>query len=98
MQRGDSMELNYEGLEMQKWNILSDRAENLDEKNEVICLVIMVTLGVMVIKMSKYLNFCIFCWWQQNPVIIWKKYLRASERSNLAFSENVMDCWNLSYH
>ena len=52
------MELNFEGLEMQKWNILSDRAEKLDEKNEVFCLVIMSTLGVMV--MSKCQNTSIF--------------------------------------
>ena len=30
------MELNFEGLQMQKWNILTDRAQRLDEKNGVI--------------------------------------------------------------
>ena len=34
-----------------------DRAQRVDEKNGVICLVIMFTSGVMVIKMSKIPNF-----------------------------------------
>ena len=32
MQRGDPMELYFEGLEMQKWNISTDRAQRIDEK------------------------------------------------------------------
>ena len=27
------MDLNFEGLEMQKWNILTDRSQGVDEKN-----------------------------------------------------------------
>ena len=42
MQEGDSTELNFKGLEMQKWNISTDRAQRADAKNGVICLVIMV--------------------------------------------------------
>ena len=30
------MELNFEGLQMQKWNIPTDRAQRLDEKNGAI--------------------------------------------------------------
>ena len=37
-----------------------DRAQRVDEKNEVICLVIVFTLGVMVIKMSKMVHFLYF--------------------------------------
>ena len=59
MQRGDPMELNFEGLEMQKWNIPTDRAERWDGKNGVICLV-MFTPKVMVIKMSKIAHFLYF--------------------------------------
>ena len=33
MQNGDPMKLNSEGLEMQKLNISTDRAQRLDEKN-----------------------------------------------------------------
>ena len=53
-----------EGLEMQKWNISTDRAQRADEKNGVICLVIMFTPGVMVIKMSKIAHFCTFYRWE----------------------------------
>ena len=59
------MVLNFEDLEMQKWNIPSNKAEGADEKNGVICLVIKLTSGVMAIKMSKMVIFCIFCLWQQ---------------------------------
>ena len=38
-----------------------DSAQNVDEKNEIICLVIMLTLGVIFIKMSQWLIFFILC-------------------------------------
>ena len=47
------MKLNFEGLEMQKWNKPTDRAQKVDKKNEVICLVIIFNSRIMVIKMSK---------------------------------------------
>ena len=37
------MELNFEGLQMQKLNTQADRAQRVDGKNGVICLVIMFT-------------------------------------------------------
>ena len=61
MQRGDSMELNFEGFEMQKRNISMQKAQAVDEKNEVICLVMKFTPRVMVIEMSKMAHFYIFC-------------------------------------
>ena len=54
------MELNFERIEMQKWNIPTDRAERVDGQNGVICLVIMFTLRVMIIKMSKMAHFLYF--------------------------------------
>ena len=51
----------------QKWNIPADRAQWLDEKNGVICLVIMFAPRVMVIKMLK--------------MAVGVKYLNAPERS-----------------
>ena len=42
-------DMNFEGLEIQKWNIPTDRTWRVDEKNGVIFLVIMFTPGVMVI-------------------------------------------------
>ena len=60
MQRGDSMELNFEVLEIQKLNIPKDRAQRIDEKIGIICLVIMIPLRVLVIKMSKMTHFGFF--------------------------------------
>ena len=42
---------------MQKWNILTDIAQRVDEKNGIICLVIMLTPRIIVIKMSKKFVF-----------------------------------------
>ena len=50
----DPMELNFEGLEVQ---ISTDRAQRVDEKNGVVCQVIMFTPRVMVFKIS---NMAIF--------------------------------------
>ena len=60
IQKEDPKELNFEGLEMQKWNKQTDRTQRADEKNGVICLVIMFAPGVMVIKMSKMAHFLYF--------------------------------------
>ena len=63
MQRENPMELNFEGLlnfEMQKVNVATDRAQLVAEKNGVICLVVMFTLRVMVMKMSKVFQFLYF--------------------------------------
>ena len=54
------MELNLEGLEMQKWNILTDMDQRLDEKNVVIYLVIKFALRIMVINISKIAHFMFF--------------------------------------
>ena len=61
MQKEDPMELQFEGLEMQKCNIQTERTRRAGEKNEVICIVTIFTPKVMVIKMSKMVHFCIFC-------------------------------------
>ena len=55
------MESNSEGLEMHKRNVPTDRAERVDEKNGVTCLVIMLIPRVMDINMSKIAAFCILC-------------------------------------
>ena len=47
------MELNFEGLKMQKLNIPTEQAEWVDVKNGVLCLAVMVTPRVMVVKLSK---------------------------------------------
>ena len=37
----------YEDLQMQKWNVPMDRAQRVDERNGVICLVFTVTIEVI---------------------------------------------------
>ena len=48
----DPMGLKFQVFEMQKWNISTYRAQRVDEKNDVIRLVIFIS-KVMVIRMSK---------------------------------------------
>ena len=50
-------ESNFEGLEMEKWNIPMERDQRLDEKNGVICLFMP---RVIVIEMSKMAYFLYF--------------------------------------
>ena len=79
------IELNFEGAEMQKLNILMDRTQRADEKNEIICLVIMFTHGVMVIKiveLGQFLYFLLMA--AKKKVTVWAKYLSAPERFSLA--------------
>ena len=58
----------------------------------------MFTPGVIVIKMSKVAQFVFSADASKKLVPVWTKYLRASERSYLALSENAMNSWILSYH
>ena len=45
MQMGDAMELTFEGLEMEKRNLPTDRVQRADEKNWVTCPVIISISG-----------------------------------------------------
>ena len=51
------MKLNFEGLVLQKYYIPTNSAQEVDENNRVICLIIMFTPRVMVTKMSKISHF-----------------------------------------
>ena len=97
--REDSMQLNFEGLQMQKWNIPTDRAQRAYEKNGIICLVMVFTSRLMVIKMIKNSSFSLFyADGSKKSVKVWTKYLSVSKRSYLALLENIMDYLVLSYH
>ena len=89
--------MNSEGFGMQKWKVPTDRNQRVDDKNGVICLVIMFTSWVIVIKMSKMILFCTFCWWQQKLVTFktLDKIFKCKQRTFLSFSRN----WyaNISY-
>ena len=82
IKRVDPMELNFEVLEVQKCYIPTDRAQKVCAKNGFICLFIIYTPRVMVMKISRMPHFCIFCY-----------FLFSS-----ALSENAMDYSVLRYH
>ena len=91
------MELNFEVPEMQKWNIPTDRAQWIDEKNGAICLALLFSPESWSFKCQKWL--VIFSTDDsKNPVIVWEKYLSASERSHSPLLKNAMNNWFLSYH
>ena len=76
------------------------RAQRVDEKNDVICLV-MYTSKVMVIRMSKmtHLMYFLLNAEKNRPSLgKWVRYLNASERSYLAILQNILDYGFLSYH
>ena len=86
-QRGDHMKMNFEYFQNQKWILQTVRSEKVDEKNEVICLVFMFPPWVMVLKLSKKMDFLKFC------ADLCKKsksaktiYIYASDRSRYALS------------
>ena len=56
---------------MQKVNITADRAQRGNEKNGIICFVIMFTSKVIVIKMSKMADFSYFLLMASKKVTIW---------------------------
>ena len=92
------MELNFEGLGMQKWNKSIDRSQRADEKNGLICLVIIFTTKVMVISISEIALFFV-CSADDNKKLltVWTKYLRAPERSYSILLENGMGKkWHLA--
>ena len=60
MQWGDTKELDFEGLDMQKWSAPADRDQRADKKKGIICLVTVFALGVMAVQMSKKVHFLYF--------------------------------------
>ena len=75
---------------MYKWNIPTDRAQRVDEKNGVICLVTMHTSGVMVIKIAKMADFLYSL---LAPAKNQSQFgQNIYKRSYLALSENAMNC------
>ena len=80
---------------MLKCNIPRDRAQRVDEKNEVIFPVILFTTtfneSFMVINLSKMGYFFVFSADDSKKLVqVWAKDLSASGRSDIALSENVM--------
>ena len=59
-QRKDHIKMNNH-FEIKKWTLQTVRAEKLDEKNGVICLVSMFLSRVIVLKLSKKVYLLQFC-------------------------------------
>ena len=87
-----------EGLEMQKWNIPTDRPQRLNGKNGVIWAVIMFNPWDMHQNVKNGSFFVSSADASKKSVTVWTKYLRVSERFYTALSGNAMDCWILRYH
>ena len=83
---------------MQKWNISKYRSQRVDEKNDVIRLV-MFTSKVMVIRMSKmaYLMYFLLNT-EKKTDPVWARYLNASETYSLDLLQNTMGYGVLTYH
>ena len=52
-QRGDHMKMNFDYFQIQKWMLKTVRAEEIDEKNGVICLVSMFPFWFILRKLPK---------------------------------------------
>ena len=76
------MKLNFEGPEMLKWNIPTNKAQRIHEKNGILCLIIIFSPRVTVIKMLQIAPFFVFSSNDSDKLItIWAKYLHAPKRS-----------------
>ena len=73
------------------------RAQKIDEKNDVIRLV-MFTSKFMVIRISQMAHLMYFLLNTEKADPIWVRYVNASERSYFTLLQNNMNYGVLSYH
>ena len=79
--------------------IPTDRVKKLGETYGVICLFIMFTPRVMLIKMSKMAHFLHFLLMTAKNQSNWfEQKFESSEGSDLVLSEIAKDYWVLNYH
>ena len=92
------MKMNFEYFQFQKRMLQTVRAEKVDEKNGVICIVSMFLSLVMVLKFSEKLKFLQFrADLSKKPKSIKTILIYASESSYQTLSENDMVYWGLSH-
>ena len=92
------MKMNFDYFQVQKWMSLTVRAEKVDEKNGVICLVSMFPSWVMVLKLSKKVLFLQFCPnLSKKPKSVKVIYIYDSKNSHYTLSENDMVYIGLSH-
>ena len=60
-ERWDHMKMSLDYFQIQNWKLQRVRAEEVDEKNGVICLTPVFPFGVMIFKLSKNVHFLQFC-------------------------------------
>ena len=86
-QRGDHIKMNFDYFQIKKWILQTVRAEKVDEKIEVICLVSMSSSW----KLSKKGHFLQFCADLSNKSKSVKAiYIYASESSHYTLSQNAI--------
>ena len=95
--KGDPMKTNLDIFQIQKWISQSVRAQKVDEKNGIICLVSFFPSWVMVLKLPKIVHFLQICAdLSKKSKSIKAIYLYSSERPHHALSENSMFYRSLS--
>ena len=83
--------MNFECFQIQKWMLQTVRAEKVDEKNGVICLVFMFPSWAMVCKLSKKVHFLQLCAdLSKTSKPLKAIYIYASESCLSTLSENGM--------
>ena len=91
--------MNFDYFQIQKWMLQTVRAENVDEKNGVICLVSKFPFWVTVCKLSKKVHFLQFCAdLSKKSKSVKAIYIYSSECSHYTLSENCMVYMGLSHH
>ena len=85
--------MNFDYFQIQKWMLQIVRAEKVDEKNEVICLVSMFPSWVMVRKLSKKEHFLQFRADSARIKAIYR-YVSESSLSTLSESHSLWDISN----
>ena len=98
-QSGDHIKINFDDFQIKKkWMLQTLRAEKVDEKIGVICLVSMFPTWVMVYKLSKKVHFLQLCVkLSKKSKSVEEIYIYASESSHYTPSENAMIYRGLSH-
>ena len=86
------MIMNFDNFQIQKRISKTFRAQKVDEKNRVICLVCFSSSWVMVLKLPKIVHFWQICADLSKKIKSFKTiYLYPSERPHHALPENSMN-------
>ena len=97
-QRGDHIKINFDYFQIKKWMLQTVRAEKVDEKIGVICLVSTLPTWVMVCKLSKKVHILQLCAdLSKKSKSVEAIYIYASESSHYILSENFTICKGLSH-